>query len=70
MYRGTCQEVLLNNSLSERPTFIEHEDPEILVQRFVEELERRRALIVEEVRRMNPILPEDVIKLPSEDLLN
>ena len=34
--------------------FIEHEDPKTLVQLFVEELERRRALILEEVGKMYP----------------
>ena len=41
--------VALYDSVSESPTFIEHEDPKMLVQVFVEELERRYALIVEEV---------------------
>ena len=41
--------VALYDSVSESPTFIEHEDPKMLVQVFVEELERRHALIVEEV---------------------
>ena len=38
--------VAIHDSLSESPTFIEREDPEVLVQLFVEELNRRRALIV------------------------
>ena len=38
--------VAINDSLSESATFIEDEEPKILVQLFVEKLERRRALIL------------------------
>ena len=41
--------VAIHDSLSESPTFIEDENPKMLVQLFVEELERRRALILKEV---------------------
>ena len=50
--------VAIHDSLGESPKFIENKDPKILVQRFVEELEKRRALIVDEVRRMYQI-PDD-----------
>ena len=50
--------VAIHDSLSESPTFIEHEDPEILVGLFVKELERRQALIVRDVEQMYP-RPDD-----------
>ena len=50
--------VAIHDSLSENPTFIEREDPEVLVQLFVEELDRRRALIMKEVNRLYP-RPDD-----------
>ena len=46
--------VAIHDSLSKSPTFIEHEDPKILVGLFVEELDRRRVFIVEEVNRLYP----------------
>ena len=56
--------VAIHDSLSESPTFIERGDPEVLVQLFVEELERRRALIVKEVNRLYP-RPDDFDMLPK-----
>ena len=50
--------VAIHDSLSESPTYIEHEDPKMLVQLFVEERERRCALILEEVVKMYP-KPDD-----------
>ena len=47
--------VAIHDSLGGSPTFIEHEDPKML---FVDDLEERRALIVEEVNRMYP-RPDD-----------
>ena len=58
--------VAIHDSLSESPTFIEREDPEVLVQLFVEELDRRRALIVEEVNRLYP-RPDDFDMLSKRD---
>ena len=43
--------VAIHDSLGGSTTFIEHEDPKML---FVDDLEERRALIVEEVNRMYP----------------
>ena len=56
----------IHDSLSESPTFIEHEDPKMLVQLFVEELERRHALIVEEVNKIYP-RPDDFDMLSWKD---
>ena len=50
--------VAIHDSLSESPTYIEHEDPKMLVQLFVEERERRCALILEEAVKMYP-KPDD-----------
>ena len=50
--------VAIHDSLSESPTYIEHEDPKMLVQLFVEERERRCALIFEEAVKMYP-KPDD-----------
>ena len=58
--------VAIHDSLSESPTFIEHEDPKMVVQLFVEELKRRRALIVEEVNRIYPRL-DDFEMLSKKD---
>ena len=58
--------VAIHDSLSESPTFIEHEDPKVVVQVFVEELKRRRALIVEEVNRIYPRL-DDFEMLSKKD---
>ena len=58
--------VAIHDSLSESPTFIEHEDPKMLVQLFVEELERRHALIVEEVNKIYP-RPDDFDMLSWKD---
>ena len=56
--------VAIHDSLSSSPTFIEHEDPEMLTQLFVEELERRQALVVRDVEQMYP-RPEDFDMLPK-----
>ena len=58
--------VAIHDSLSKSQTFIEHEDPEILVGIFVKELERRQALIVEEVNRLYP-RPDDFDMLSKGD---
>ena len=58
--------VAIHDSLSESPTFIEHEDSKMLVQLFVEELERRHALIVEEVNKIYP-RPDDFDMLSWKD---
>ena len=58
--------VAIHDSLSKSPTFIEHEDPKILVGIFVEELDRRRVFIVEEVNRLHP-RPEDFDMLSKMD---
>ena len=58
--------VAIHDSLSESHTFIEREDPEVLVQLFVEELDRRRVLIVEEVNRLYP-RPDDFDMLSKRD---
>ena len=42
--------IAIHDSLSESPTFKEHEDLKMLVQLFVEELEKRHAFIVKEVK--------------------
>ena len=55
--------VAIHDSLSSSPTFTEHEDPEVLVQPFVEELGRRQALVVRDVEQMYP-RPEDFNMLP------
>ena len=58
--------VAIHDSLSKSPTFIEHEEPKMLVQLFVEELERRRALILEEVVKTYP-KPNDFEMLSERD---
>ena len=58
--------VAIHDSLSKSPTFIEHKDPKILVGLFVEELDRRRVLIVEEVNRLYP-RPDDFDMLSKMD---
>ena len=58
--------VAIHDSLSGSPTFIEHEDPKILVGLFVEELDRRRALIVKEVNELYP-RPDDFDMLSKGD---
>ena len=58
--------VAILDSLSKSPTFIEHEEPKMLVQLFVEELERRRALILEEVVKTYP-KPNDFEMLSERD---
>ena len=58
--------VAIHDNLSGSPTFIEHEDPEILVGLFVKELEKRQALIVEEVNRLYP-RPDDFDMLSEGD---
>ena len=56
--------VSIHDSLSSSQTFIEHEDPEVLVQLFVEELGRRQAPVVRDVEQMYP-RPEDFGMLPK-----
>ena len=56
----------IHDSLSESPTFIKHEDPKMLVKPFVEELESRHALIVEDVNSIYPI-PDDFNMLSASD---
>ena len=57
--------VAIHDSLyAEQPTFIASEDPKELTKLFIEELERRQALIVKEVERMHP-LPSDFEMLPK-----
>ena len=58
--------VAIHDSLSESPTFIEHEDPKMVVQLFMEELKRRHVLIVEEVSRIYP-RPDDFDMLSWKD---
>ena len=58
--------VAIHDSLSGSPTFIEHEEPKILVGLFVEELDRRRALIVKEVNELHP-RPDDFDMLSKGD---
>ena len=58
--------VAIHDSLSKSPTFIEHRDPKVLVELFVEELDRRQALIVEEVNRLYP-RPDDFDMLSKRD---
>ena len=58
MSRNVPVNVAIHDSLGGSPTIIEHEDPKILVQLFVDDLEERRALIVEEVNMMYP-RPDD-----------
>ena len=54
MSRNVPVNVAIHDSLGGSPTIIEHEDPKILVQLFVDDLEEWRSLIVEEVNWMNP----------------
>lgn len=46
------ESVASHDSLNDHPAFIVYEDSQVLIQRFVEELEKRQALIVEEVERL------------------
>ncbi|XP_057292550.1 uncharacterized protein LOC130621260 [Hydractinia symbiolongicarpus] len=57
--------VAIHDSLNGDPTFLEHDDLKILVERFVEQLEKRHALIVKEVERMYP-RPDDFDMLPDK----
>ncbi|XP_057290810.1 uncharacterized protein LOC130613491 [Hydractinia symbiolongicarpus] len=57
--------VAIHDSLNGDPTFLEHDDPKILVERFVEQLEKRHALIVKDVERMYP-RPDDFDMLPDK----
>ncbi|XP_057290938.1 uncharacterized protein LOC130613641 [Hydractinia symbiolongicarpus] len=57
--------VAIHDSLNWDPTFLEDDDPKILVERFVEQLENRHALIVKEVERMFP-RPDDFDMLPNK----
>ncbi|XP_057316834.1 uncharacterized protein LOC130657857 [Hydractinia symbiolongicarpus] len=57
--------VAIHDSLNWDPTFLEHDDPKILVERFAEQLEKRHAIIVKYVERMYP-RPDDFDMLPDK----
>ena len=53
------------DSLTKKPAFIVHEDPQELIRQFVMELERRQELIVKEVTELYPY-PDDFEMLPDK----
>jgi len=63
--RHTPISVAIYDSLKAEPTFIVNEDPKELTRLFLEDLEKRQALIVEEVERLHP-RPSDFKMLPKK----
>ena len=55
--------VVVNDNLTNEPTFLKHSNPETLIQLFVEELAHQQTIISKQVCRMYPMM--DANSLPE-----
>ena len=55
--------VAVNDNLANEPTFLEHSDPETLIQLFIEKLTRQQTIISERVGSIYPMM--DASSLPE-----